>query len=161
MATISLSAAIQDPTEAALALERELAYVVYARGLSELRQEAAGGSFGVIHRLGARLLIRVRPSPELARMGYPVEDLLIYLGPSDLYSIRPAWRSGDWSRGFEHRNGDGSLCLEMPEDPPDRQWSPANGLESLVYNGARHMWFEESYRRTGKWPIEDAPHGYP
>lgn len=53
----------------------------------------------------------------------------------------------------------GGLCLWYPDDPPVLKWSWVKGLGDFVRILQRHLWFEEFWRRTGVWPVEDAPHG--
>jgi hypothetical protein len=53
----------------------------------------------------------------------------------------------------------GGLCLWYPDDPTQLKWSWQNGLDDFVRILQRHLWFEESWRRMGDWPVEEAPHG--
>lgn len=55
----------------------------------------------------------------------------------------------------------GGLCLEYPDDPPHLRWKWADGLAAYLRMVQRHLWSEEFYRREGRWPAEDAPHGAP
>lgn len=158
MERLTLESALDDPDGAARAIDRDLMFVAVAVGFHEFYRERASSAFGVVHRVGATFLLKIRPAPALKRDGYPMDYLRVRVGPGDLYSIDPIRFSA--SKSFKHRNPNGTLCLEMPDDPPERRWSRDDGLQSLVFSGARHMWFEEANRRTGKWPIEDAPHGY-
>lgn len=55
----------------------------------------------------------------------------------------------------------GGLCLWYPRDPPHLRWQWAQGLDAYLRIVQRHLWLEEFWRRTGAWPVEDAPHGEP
>lgn len=87
------------------------------------------------------------------------------------------WLGRDWSRWFAsapralqeaavahaHAAKDpqllGQLCLWYPGDPPSLQWNWADGLVAYVTIVHRHLQAEEFWRRNGRWPAEDAPHG--
>lgn len=159
MGTVTLDLALDRPGEAARQL-LTAPLVIRARGWHSSMTVEEGAAFGHVRRTVAMVRVEVAPNPELRPYGYPDETLDIRVGPGDDYAVYPV-DSG--SRKFEHRfpDPDGRLCLEMPDDPPERRWHRDSGLESLVVTGARHMWFEEYKRRTGEWPVEDAPHGYP
>ena len=69
-------------------------------------------------------------------------------------------------RKWEHRypndgrNGPGPLCLFFPDDPAPITWSPETGsFEDILGIISRHLQAEEFFRREGRWPWEDAPHG--
>jgi hypothetical protein len=65
------------------------------------------------------------------------------------------------SRQWKHRNPTdiGDLCLWYPQDDPALVWQWGDGLLDLLTIAHRHLQYEEFWRRTGKWPVEDAPHG--
>lgn len=149
--------ALEDPPAAAHLLYRD-AYITRAIGTHESVEIPSGrDAFGHLRATRAVFRVTVRPPVKLARAGFPHEHLVIRVGPGQHRTILPAGPSR--ARSFKHLNGDGTLCLEMPDDPPSQLWKWEYGLRSFVYSGARHMWFEESNRRTGNWPVEDAPHG--
>lgn len=91
--------------------------------------------------------------------------------------IAPAWACGipacdcpsvftDIDRPRLHQNGDESLCMWAPFDPPERRWWHRDGLHALVEIARRHLlleihWFRTGAIRGGKWAVEDAPHGEP
>lgn len=53
------------------------------------------------------------------------------------------------------------LCLFYPSDPRSLRWEWSDGLLAYIARVQRHLFFEEQWRRTGRWPVEDAPHGDP
>ena len=53
----------------------------------------------------------------------------------------------------------GQLCLWFPDDPPELKWDWSDGLVAYITVVHRHLQAEEFWRRTGRWPAEDAPHG--
>lgn len=59
----------------------------------------------------------------------------------------------------EHRHPDGGLCLWHPHDPPHQRWRPELGLLTLIELTVRHLFAEKVWRRTGHWPLLEAPHG--
>lgn len=57
-----------------------------------------------------------------------------------------------------HRNWDRSLCMYHPRDPPERRWTPPEGLGALVDCIRVHL-FQEAEARAGYgWPGDEAPH---
>lgn len=52
-----------------------------------------------------------------------------------------------------------ALCLQYPNDPAHLRWNWSDGLDSYLRVVERHLWYEEQWRRTGTWPVEDTPHG--
>lgn len=96
------------------------------------------------------LMITFKPSPPQWAAGIPACDY-----PSVFTDV---------DRRRLHVNGDTSLCLWAPHDPPERRWWHRDGLHSLVEIVRRHLLFEIHWSRTGgprggEWPVEDAPHG--
>ena len=60
-----------------------------------------------------------------------------------------------------HRYEDGSLCMYHPADPPERRWTPNEGLAALIDCIRTHL-FQEAEARAGHgWPGDEAPHGLP
>lgn len=53
----------------------------------------------------------------------------------------------------------GALCLWDPRDPRHLRWGWEDGLDAFIRMVQRHLWYEEYWRRTGDWPVEDTPHG--
>jgi len=91
--------------------------------------------------------------------GYPVEriNLLLYRN-GDIHAI-PKWRKGrKWNHRYRHFGIATGLCLWYPHDPPELRWTWDDGLEEYVLIVSRHLIYEEYWRRTGEWPVEDAPH---
>jgi hypothetical protein len=141
-----MSAVLTDPEAAAQHLLRhaDLFGVAQASG----RASPSGA---------AVLELTLLPLPALAAEGYPAEPVrLVIMPPGDRVHAYP--RSGD--RSFKHRNWlPADLCLQYDRDGPALRWLPVDGLEPLVTLVHRHLMFEEAWRRTGRWPSEDAPHG--
>jgi hypothetical protein len=59
----------------------------------------------------------------------------------------------------EHRIEELQLCLYYKDDPNERRWTPRDGLRRLFDLARRHVTGEYIWRATGKWPVEEAPHG--
>lgn len=105
------------------------------------------------------------------------EDLLVYRaladGPFGRYRLAaifpfppdiedPAVLCLDGPRGLgssKHRNGPTELCLYYKDDPPERRWTEELGLLRLFDLARRHVTAEYVWRKTGRWPTEEAPHG--
>jgi hypothetical protein len=49
--------------------------------------------------------------------------------------------------------------LYYRQDPSERRWAAEPGLLGLFDVARVHVTDEYIWRRTGKWPSEDAPHG--
>ena len=114
---------------------------------------------GRIGSLGAAILeLTLLPIPALAAEAFPAEQVrLVILPPGDRVHAYPRTAP---CRPFKHRNMlPADLCLQYNRDDPALRWIPADGLEPLITLVHRHLMFEESWRRTGEWPCEDAPHG--
>ena len=121
------------------------------------------------HRLGVEFDFTFEPPRELAHHGYAAEHGRVLVGR------RAGADPLSWPRGprrrWLHRNpapGDldehrstGSLCLWYPGDPEPLRWSWEHGFEAFVVRVHRHLFCEEFWRREGRWPAEDAPHGHP
>jgi hypothetical protein len=115
------------------------------------------------------LRLVLRPNPPFDSHGYPVECAWLALHADGLIAaILPdggagrRWKHrypGTFSMWPPHRRGHGTLCLHYPEDPQVLKVSWADGLARIVMVVHRHLLFEEWWRRTGRWPVEDAPHG--
>lgn len=66
-----------------------------------------------------------------------------------------------------HRNGDGSLCLWYPLDPPDQKWVYGeDDLGELFLMTAMHLRRETLWKLSAQriedrvWPGPERPHGY-
>jgi hypothetical protein len=107
----------------------------------------------------ARLELLMAPLPALKRQGYPTEAVRITIRQDGKIHAFPR---GDANRRFKHRNPFPlrDLCLQYPHDDPALLWIPQDGLEPLITLIHRHLMYEEAWRRTGRWPTEDAPHGH-
>ena len=107
-----------------------------------------------------------KPALELAAHGFPTETArLVQLVDGrhpDPYAF-PIGPTRTWHHRYpltpEH-GCFGQLCLWYPLDPPHLRWSWPEGILALVSIVRRHLWFEEQYRRSGTWPVEDAPHAH-
>ncbi|OFE16456.1 hypothetical protein BA895_19055 [Humibacillus sp. DSM 29435] len=53
------------------------------------------------------------------------------------------------------------LCLQHPGDDPALLWLWDDGLEDLLTRVRLHALSEEAFRREGRWPGEELPHGHP
>lgn len=111
----------------------------------------------------------MRPPEPFRSEGYPIECAWLFVrATGEVVAVPPearrrrTWLHRDETRGRAGIHVDGPLCLDYPDDPPDLRWSwDGRGLEELVLVVHRHLLYEEYYRRTGEWPVEDAPHGQP
>ena len=110
-------------------------------------------------------------------IGVRPEDVLAYLaladGPFGRYRLvamfilppndhPPIVFCLDGPRGpaaSEHRIGETQLCLSYKDDPPERRWKTKDGLLRLFDLARRHVTGEYIWRATGRWPVEEAPHG--
>ena len=102
----------------------------------------------------------------MAADGYPIETVRIAQFADPRHVVPYAFPIGP-SRTWHHRYAQqveighyGQLCLWYPYDPARLVWNWSRGLVGFVAIAQRHLWFEEYYRRTGFWPVEDAPHGH-
>jgi hypothetical protein len=144
---ISVAEAMLGPSDAADHLLRN-------RGIHGL--EVATGRRGVG---GSSILeLTLRPVAALERVGYPKERVRIVLVPDGEVLVFPL---GDRGRRFKHRNPGpiSNLCFQYIRDEPALRWLPEDGLEDLITIVHRHLMFEEAWRRSDRWPCEDAPHG--
>lgn len=135
-------------TAAALMADGDIYGLRCARGT---RVPAKGGA-------GAVLDLWLAPLPALARDGWPVEHARVFVLADDTahaVDMHPG------PRRYLHRNPGplATLCLQYPRDDAALRWMPEDGLEPLVTSVHRHLMYEEAWRRTGRWPAEDAPHG--
>jgi hypothetical protein len=145
MTPLTVKSLIGNPAEAALHLKE----TIY--GLMMVRVAITTPRFAVL-----RLMLR--PWQAAALEGYPMEYVRI-----------GAWSSGTVlavpeptdTRPWLHRFPDllRQLCLWDPWDPPSLRWHPDDGVAAFVRIVHRHLHAEEHWRRTGRWPVEDAPHG--
>lgn len=104
-------------------------------------------------------LVRIEPPVQFAEHGYPTEFAsVVVTSEVQVFPIRDSARRG---RRFKHRNPGGDLCLFYAKDVPALVWLPEDGLEPLLAIAQRHFAAEEYWRRSGEWPMVDAPHGEP
>ena len=60
-----------------------------------------------------------------------------------------------------HRYRGGWLCIEYPGDPLEWRWTAGDGLLELLDQIRLHLFKEEYFRETGRWPGPEAPHTPP
>ena len=107
------------------------------------------------------LLLTLDPLEPMAQEGYPTEKVKIVIEADGAVRAYPKSEGRRWL----HRNPLGGtplsldLCLWYPGDPRELRWEPQDGLERYITIVHRHLMAEEFWRRTGRWPFEDAPHG--
>lgn len=146
MAKIGLIDVLGDPDAAASALEE----------LDCVGSAAVG-------RVGEdRVMLRVTVLPHdssgyFIAEGYPIEEVNVVVRSSGQIHAVPKSGKG---RTWKHRNGSADLCLWDPLDPVTIRWSWEDGLAEYVRIVARHLIYEEYWRREGRWPVEDSPHGH-
>ncbi len=151
MATIGLTDVLDDPAEAAR--------TVAALACVDSASVVAHSDRRVVLRT---ILIPHDPSGVFVSQGYPIEAVHIVIhGDGRIHAVPKAGRGRPW----KHRNSFAGvymeLCLWDPRDSEAIRWSWADGLEEYVRIVARHLIYEEYWRRTGQWPVEDSPHGEP
>jgi len=87
--------------------------------------------------------------------GHPYKthlDVLCLDGPRLSKHRNPPFENGVFGKSAE-------LCLYYRKDPVERRWQPENGLLGLFDIARLHVANEHEWRRTRRWPGEDAPHG--
>ena len=131
-----------------------------------------------IHRLEADDIDRNRDLRRFVEaLDVELEDLLVYQaladGPFGRYRLvapfpfppdmrDPSVLCLDGPRGVwasPHRNCGTELCIYYKDDPPERRWKEEDGLLRLFDLGRQHVTSEYTWRTTGQWPIDEAPHG--
>jgi hypothetical protein len=146
---LTLGQVIADPVEVARALRDEAELF----GIERCSGRRVFGGAAVFE-------LAMRPLPVLARNGFPTERVRITVLAS---GENLAFPLGSPQRTFFHRNSclPRTLCLEYPGDDPALRWSWDDGFEDYVTRVYRHLLWEEQWRRTGLWPVADAPHARP
>lgn len=87
---------------------------------------------------------------------------LVAMFPFPPYEREPIVFCLDGPRGVwasQHRNGEAQLCLYYKDDPPERRWTADLGLLRLFDLARQHVTAEFVWRKTKRWPIDEAPHG--
>lgn len=114
-------------------------------------------------RRRVKFKVRFEPWEAMAAEGYPSEIVRLEItstGDVEAYPVAAqprVWRHRYPSDG---RHGPGRLCLFFPGDPAQITWSPETGsFEEILGIISRHLQAEEFFRRNGRWPWEEAPHG--
>ena len=98
---------------------------------------------------GGRLRL-VALLPDHPERGHPV--VLCLDGPRESKHRNPPFEDGVFGKSAE-------LCLYYRQDPDERRWLLEHGLFGLFGLGRIHLANEYEWRRSGKWPGDDAPHG--
>lgn len=98
-------------------------------------------------------------APERARIAVsPMADVFAF--PLGVRQRR--WNHRNLSPfGYQFGYLAAELCLYYPGDPRALRWEWDDGFVAYVSRVHRHLFYEEYWRRTGAWPVEDAPHGEP
>jgi hypothetical protein len=120
-------------------------------GLMMADVEVATLDFVVLH-----LMLHPWRAPATER--YPVERIRIAAWSNGQIAAVPDHRD---RRPWLHRFPDSlqQLCLWDPWDPVALRWSASDGVGAYVHIVHRHLQAEEFWRRQGRWPVEDSPHG--
>jgi hypothetical protein len=107
---------------------------------------------------GVVIELELTPWMPCADEGFPPERVRILATVAKSAYVVPQEAEG---RSWKHRMpGDlGELCLWFPQDSRALTWEWSDGLLDLITIAHRHLQYEEYWRRTGTWPVEDAPHG--
>lgn len=133
-----------------------------------IESSAVFGLTAVDVRVAAKHMVvywlTLEPWTPMAARGYPTERISISVWPTGAVTAVPIGGSG---RTWQHRNAFvlgrldriGDLCLWFSSDPPALRWRWNDGFVAYVTVVHRHLQAEEYFRRTGRWPAEDAPHG--
>lgn len=66
-----------------------------------------------------------------------------------------------WQGPMRHTFGANTLCMWFPKDPPDRQWSRADGLLKLADTAVAHLFKELYFLETGEWLGEEVHRDVP
>lgn len=90
--------------------------------------------------------------PRHPEQSHPV--VLSLDGPRESKHRNPPFEDGVFGKSAE-------LCLYYRADPEERRWLLEHGLLGLFNLGRIHLANEHMWRKTGRWPGEDAPHGAP
>lgn len=118
----------------------------------------------VLHDAGGVVVeLVLAPWEPAARAGFPHERVrLLATTRSDVWVIPQDADDRRWKHRMPDDVASGhfrELCLWRPGDDPALVWQWVDGLVDLLSIVHRHLHYEEYWRRTGEWPVEDAPHG--
>ena len=122
--------------------------------------------------------VSFEPPPAQHLPGYPAEHVRVtVLADGSIFAVPVEPADRNWLHRYqrhpihelptlpkeEHEIANehlfGSLCLEYPSDPSDLRWHWSDGVDAYLRIVQRHLWCEEHWRRHGRWPVEDVPHG--
>lgn len=116
----------------------------------------------------AVLDVNFQEPPDSSALNFPKEQVRVTLTSSKEIAVAPTFSTRTWhhrypielpSTGLPLQYLVGGLCLWHPDDPPRLRWSWTDGVDEYLRIVQRHLWCEEYYRRFGRWPLVDAPHG--
>lgn len=65
----------------------------------------------------------------------------------------------DGPRESPHRYAGVALCMWHPDDPVSARWTPADGIDDLLFRVRNHLFREAWWRDTKEWLGAEAPHG--
>lgn len=132
----------------------------------------------VMHTPAATVFDVQFPEPPQDQLpGFPAERVRISVGPAEeIIAVPVPTDAGkrSWLHRYPHVHPCSvvakkqkvpwiflfaGLCLQYPRDPDHLRWGWADGIDAYLRVVERHFWYEEQWRRTGIWPVEDTPHG--
>jgi hypothetical protein len=157
-----VAAGVTDPITLTDLLRRPKAVV------AAIGAQVVGAEASLIEHASNLVAIRITFAPplELKPHGYPDEAVrIVQLADTSRHPLPYALPEGP-PRTWEHRYPVSAplyiapLCLWYPDDPPALRWDWSQDFLTYVAIVQRHLWSEEYYRRTERWPAEDAPHGH-
>jgi hypothetical protein len=122
-------------------LQRDCSYVGSATAT-----DADDGVVFVVELLPLRDLEPHGFEPETVRVLVRDDEQVFALVPTD-------------GRKWKHTYDGFYFCLWFPDDPPQLKWDWSKGFATYLWILDRHVLYEEQWRRSGEWPVEDAPHG--
>jgi hypothetical protein len=124
--------------------------------------------FAVVERFTEKMksgfvcVIQFTPQEPFASEGYPPERVKMIASVTGDPAVLPiSTPTRAWNHRYPLENGgsDGRLCLWTPWASRAERWEWQDGVATLIRIVHRHLTFEEYWRRTGEWPVEDTPHG--
>jgi hypothetical protein len=137
-----------------------------ARAAAVLERSTYGCSIDNVMVDDGRAVIDVAFAALPGLPSFPIERVQLIVHADGRVRAMPLGPEREWKHRYPDAAEDptgvaGSLCLYLPNDLRPLVWTWEDGLENYLALVQRHLMFEEWNRRTGHWPIEDAPHGRP
>ncbi len=125
-----------------------------------------GAQWGVLNASGKPLCgvagsvtLTLMPPLQADREGFPRERVRVVATRNREVLVYPLGPQRLWlHRDQVHPR---KLCLQHPGDDPSLVWVWDDGLDGLLTRVRLHLVSEELWRRTGRWPGVDLPHGEP